>query len=84
MADYKTMKVPLKLWEIYAKYVETFDTIYDSATAMIQDVIKEKAKEILGEMNTKLQNTKSQLEELNDRLAALETGTKKSKEPKTK
>jgi F0F1-type ATP synthase membrane subunit b/b' len=82
MAEYKSMKIPIKIWEIYAKYVETFNTVYDNPSTMIQDIIKEKAKDLLNELNAKLQNTKSQLTELNERIQNIESEFKKQKDVK--
>ena len=84
MPEYKTMKIPVKIYEIFEQYLTTFNTVYDNATTMIQDTIKEKAKDLLEKLNQQGGQTKSYLEALNTRLDAMETQLKKGgKEPKS-
>ena len=77
MPEYKTMKIPVKIYEIFEKYLTTFETVYDNATTMIQDTIKEKAKDLLEKLNQQGGQTKSHLEALNTRLDAMEQQIKK-------
>lgn len=76
--DYKSMKIPGRIYEIYEKYLSEFDTIYDSATSMIHDVIKEKANHLLQELISKKETEKTSLLEIKDRIDRLETELKKS------
>jgi hypothetical protein len=77
MPEYKTMKIPVKIYEIFEKYLTTFDTVYDNATTMIQDTIKEKAKELLERLNQDAGQTKKVWEGVNARLDAMEQQMKK-------
>ena len=77
MPEYKTMKIPVKIYEIFEKYLTTFETVYDNATTMIQDTIKEKAKDLLEKLNQDAAQTKKIWEGVNTRLDAMETQLKK-------
>jgi hypothetical protein len=54
MPEYKTLKVPIKVYEVFEKYIQNYATVYENATTMIHDIIKEKAKELLIKMNPDL------------------------------
>ena len=55
MPDYKTIKIHKSIHDIYEKWIDAHDTIYgdrsDRATKMIKDVIEQKAKELLEDLN---------------------------------
>ena len=71
MAEYKTLKIPQKIWDIFDAYVKTHTTINDSATPMIQDLIKTRAKELLQEMITEMEEKKANWENIKKQLDSL-------------
>lgn len=77
MPEYKTLKIPLKIWEIFDKYIKSHDTVYIEATGMIHDLIRDKAKELLEEMSKTLEVEKGRDELILKRLEDLEKNTKK-------
>ncbi len=53
MPEYHTLKVPKKIHNIFERYIRNNETIYESGTAMIQDLIKNRAQDLLEEMKEK-------------------------------
>ncbi|WP_371804532.1 hypothetical protein [Candidatus Lokiarchaeum ossiferum] len=71
MAEYKTLKIPVKIWDIFDAYVKTHTTVNDSATSMIQDLIKTNAKVLLQEMIKQMEEKKANWETVRDQLDSI-------------
>ena len=69
--EYKSLKVPLRLWSLFDAYLKTHVDVYDSATNMIHGVIKDKAKELLQEMITELEEKKANWEKIKELLDSI-------------
>lgn len=72
MTEYKTIKVPMKIWEVYDKYIKKYDSVYNDATGMIHDLIRDKARTLLEEMTLSLDKEKNKYEIILTRLDELE------------
>ncbi|UYP43912.1 hypothetical protein NEF87_000197 [Candidatus Lokiarchaeum ossiferum] len=71
MVDYKSMKIPIKIWNTFDAYIKTHTTLNDSATTMIHEVIKNKAKELLQEMIKEMEEKKANWETVRDQLDSI-------------
>ena len=68
MVDYKSMKIPVKIWNIFDAYIKTQHTVNDSATTMIHETIKNKAHELLQKMIKQMKEKKANWEKVKEQL----------------
>lgn len=71
MVEYKTLKIPVKIWDIFDVYVKTHATVNDSATPMIQDLIKTKAKGLLQDMINEVEEKKANWKAVKEQLDSI-------------